>query len=107
MMVVEEASSVKEEEETNLAELEKKMEALSDNVQVIISRLEVAEPKMHDVSKFSLNVMRCSTTTLCLMQERTTKGKGKEDKDYKALFKLLTKEWARKLLLKKSHGKKK
>lgn len=66
VMVVEEANSVKEED-PNLTELGKKIEALSDNMQVITRKLEATESKMHDVSKFALNVMRCSATTLCLL----------------------------------------
>lgn len=72
MMVVEEASSVKEED-PNLAELGKKIEALSDTMQVITSKLEATESKMHDVSKFALNVMRCSATSLCLLQDSVDK----------------------------------
>lgn len=94
------------EEDPNLAELGKKIEVLSDNLQVITNRLEATESKMHDVSKLALNVMRCSTTTLCLLQDSADKGKGKEDEDFKGLFKFLTKEWAKKLLPKKSRGKK-
>lgn len=79
MMVVEELSNIKEEAKAKLTDLEKKVDNVIKKLQEITSRMKAIENKLHDVSRFVLNSMHNSATTLCLLQESTLKGKGKED----------------------------
>ncbi|XP_059067886.1 uncharacterized protein LOC131858608 [Cryptomeria japonica] len=74
MVVIEEAGSIKEEADGNLLDLEKKVDVLNEQVQEIASRANVAEKRLQEVTRFTLNVMHSSVTTLCLLQENTQKG---------------------------------
>lgn len=65
MVVVEEVRSINEEADGKRVDLEKKVDGMIKNLQEITSKMEAIENKLHDVFRFSLNVMHSSATTLC------------------------------------------